>query len=184
MWILPGLTTMYEVYSNWQIAREHFNHDWLKNQYLPALESFRNILKGQVQREHSDRDFWEIDLPQWEEHRAEADNLIREFEECMSPRVLLDDPPLCGLDKENKEWVGDVVHALWSARLSLSDLKESTTYCLATADEAYIKLKADIDANLDAGINNMQIQLFDDFRNACHALARAFERFPSSIRIV
>jgi hypothetical protein len=175
---------MCEFYSNWQVARGRFNHDWLKNQYLPALESFRNILKGEVQRVHSTQEFWEIDLPQWEEHRAEADALIRGFEECMSPRVLLDEVPLCGLDKETKSWIGDAVHALWSARLSVPDLRESATSCLETADAAYTKLKASTDANLGVGINKKLIQLFDEFRNSCHALARAFERFPSSVKVV
>jgi len=176
---------MYELYSSWQTARGRFNHDWLKNQYIPALESFRNILSGQVQRANPAHDFWEFDLPQWKIHRAEADSLISGFEEAMSPRVLFDEIPLCGCDEETKDWMGLLVHALWSARLSVPDLTEHAAKCLETADEAYEKLIAGgIEVKLGAGMNRMTVKVFEEFRSACHGLASAFERFPDTVRVV
>jgi hypothetical protein len=175
---------MSELYSSWQAARERFNHDWLKNQYIPALESFRNILKGQVQRADHEQDFWEVDLPQWETNRSEAGSLIREFEAAMSPRVLFDEIPLCGCNEEIKDGVGRLVHRLWSTRLSVPDLIKRAAECLEATDKAYKELKADLKENPSGGINRTMVQHFEEFRNACHALAGAFEQFPSRVRVV
>lgn len=172
---------MSEFYIDWQMARGRFNHDWLKNRYLPALESFRNVLCGKVRRVDAGREFWEIDFPQWEAHRGDAADLIRGFEVCMSPRILLDESPLCGCDGETKQWVGDVAHTLWSARLSVAELKKNAEACLKTADVAYAKLKSCTGANPVVDRDHGLLQKFDEFRNACHALAQAFERFPSRV---
>ena len=168
----------------WQIARERFNHDWLKNQYIPALESFRNILKGDVQRINAHQDFFEIDLPQWEIHQAEAACLIRRFEESMSPHVLFNEIPLCGCDEGTRTWMGGLVMTLWSVRLSISDLTQHAALCLESVDAAYEKLKAGIEENIDAGMNERLFQRFEEFRHSCHALADAFERFQNNVRVV
>ena len=166
------------------MTREQFNHDWLKNQYIPALESFRNILTGQVQRLNPDQDFWYVEFPEWETHRTEAARLISGFEESMSPRIFFDEIPLSGCDTETKNWMGLLITKLWSARLSVPELTERAADCLKTANEAYEKLNAGLETNLHSKENDALAQSFEEFRNACHALARAFERFPNRVRVV
>jgi hypothetical protein len=176
--------TMSEFYPDWQMARGRFNHDWLKNRYLPTLESFRNILHGRVQRANTDQEFWEVDLPEWAVRGPEAETLIREFEESMSPRILFDEDPLCGLDEDTKNWMGHLVNLLWSARLSVTEVIENATKCLDNANEAYGKLISEKKASIGPVVNSMLVQRFETFRSACHALAAALERFPGSVRVV
>lgn len=162
----------------WQVSRERFNHDWLKNQYIPALESFRNILKGKVQRPNCHDDFWQVDLPQWEIRGVEVETLITEFEQSMSPCVLFEEIPLCGFDDETKEWMAVLVHALWRSRLSVAELTEHARICFESANEAYGKITSANDSRF--GVS----QVLDEFLNACYALASAIERLPSSVRVV
>ena len=73
----------------WQKRRSEFNHDWLKNRFIPALAKWLNLLDDRIEDLSFEHTFVETVLPQWEDHREEALALPRDFEQEMSPRTLL-----------------------------------------------------------------------------------------------
>ncbi len=174
---------MYRVPPAWQERRSRFNHNWLKNQFLPALESFHNALKGQLERADLDRSFLEVDLPQWESQRAEAYALAADFVRDMSPWTLFDQAPLARYDEETKKWLGDVVHALWMARYPVHHWVDEASARVRNVDAAYNCLQATLRTCPDTWTAAKLLPVVNNFRLACHCLAKAIEQFPSTVRV-
>jgi hypothetical protein len=97
------------VSTSWQRRRSELNHDWLKNRYLPALAKWINILDDYVEDYGFEKDFLELTLPQWEEHRLLVIALIESFEIEMSPGIQLSHPPLSHLPESTKMWLHSLI---------------------------------------------------------------------------
>lgn len=170
----------------WQSRRSRFNHDWLKNQFLPALDNFLNILDGRVEDEETEATFIASVLPIWETHRTEAHLLPADFERCMSPRTLFERPPLSRCDEETRCWLGDLIHKLWLARYMVGDLVANASARAREVDDAYIKLQQGLEeckSKLTARELRPLRPLFGQFRQACYRLALSIERFPNKVLV-
>src|ERR1051326_4473635 len=91
-------------FSSWQKRRSSFNHDWLKNQFMPALAKWLNLLDNKIEDPDFERAFIASVLPKWEQHREEALRLPRDFEQEMSPRRLFECHPLAHHNVHTKQW--------------------------------------------------------------------------------
>ena len=60
-------------------------------------------------------------LLQWENKRDAFKRFIDNSEEALSPKQLLYEPPLNRMTKENKEWLGEVIHALFLTRTGIKN---------------------------------------------------------------
>jgi hypothetical protein len=125
----------------WQRRRSAFNHDWLKNKFMPALATCHNGLKGHVEYEGLERTILEQVIPEWVAHRVEAISLLADFEREMSPKVLVDRPPLVTACPHVREWLGDLVHNLWLARYPIRDLRAAAGAAAAEADTLSDRLR-------------------------------------------
>ena len=118
----------------WQKRRTAFNHDWLKNRFLPALAKWINLLDDRLEDLAFQQSFVATVLPQWEGHRAEASALPRNFAVQMSPRSLL------GARRDT--WLGLLVHFLWLNRYPVFRWVQAATARANEAEEAYQRLRA------------------------------------------
>jgi hypothetical protein len=171
----------------WQRRRRTFNHDWLKNRYLQAIDSFQNVLDGYVEDPDFEVAFFEQHLPEWEEHRAEAHSLAFEFEFSMSPRVVvMDRSVLVCHDETCREWWGHLVHNLWIARYPIASWVQGAVANANAVEEWYplVKLQPGMHADYRQLIQAASFrEAFKVFRGACHALAHSIEQFPSTVGI-
>jgi hypothetical protein len=170
----------------WQTRRSTFNHDWLKNRFIPALARFMNLLDDLVEDSEFERSFTTRILLEWEEHRSEALSLCLDFEREMSPRVLLDSPPLSYCDDETRQWLGNVIHALWLARYPVRDWIAEASASVSEADAAYDLLHSElIKFMYTQSVCTLYPlrQLFADFLRKCRKLANSIERFPSEVMV-
>lgn len=169
---------------SWQKRRGEFNHNWLKNKYLPALGKLQNLLDDYIE----DDEFWgpfitDV-LPKWESHRAEARDLIENFELEMSPRVLLEHDPFSRLDNEVRIWLSELVHNLWLTRYPVTQWIEEAIGCMRDVDDAYKRIKKILKECPDNKLAEALKQQKDEFREynrVCRKLGKAFETFPSRI---
>lgn len=172
---------------HWQKLRGRFNHDWLKNQYMPALAKYLNILDDRVEDEEFERSFVSEILPEWEHHRAEALMLARDFEGALSPRCLFEMPPLSRCDETTRQWLGDLAHALWLRRYPVEQWVSAAIAAIESADHAYRRLRELLQESQEdddaAQATRAHHEQFVEFRALCQNLANAVSRFPSEIKV-
>jgi hypothetical protein len=171
----------------WQRRRSRFNHDWMKNGFIPAVSSCLNSLQGRVESSELLVAFFDEILPEWEKHRETALELPRLFEEEMSPRILLNTPPLSLLPTETRFWLGAVVHGLWLARYPVREWVDDVSACVAEADSLYWQLREAL--GQQAGIGGSErghaiLPELGQFMEACFRLSKAIEQFPSDVRVI
>lgn len=171
--------------SSWQKRRSVFNHDWLKNQYLPALAKLLNLIDSEVEDPEFARVFVRLILPQWEPRSEEVLSIIRDYERFMSPMLLIDSSRLSGCDAYTKRWLRNFVHSLWLKKNSITDIMNSAAARVEQVDTTYRQLKSSLrHCNVESG-NDLQPlrESFAKFREQCQSLATAMERFPNGIKL-
>lgn len=172
---------------NWQKRRGEYNHDWLKNQYLPALSSWINLLDGRIKDASLERSFIPTILPKWEEKGGAALDLASTFEDEMSPRVLLDAPPLSNLDQETREWLGSLAHTLWLRRYNVDHVISNIITRYKQANQSYLQIKKHVHGI--SGTESIESILplrneFVTFKGLCQLLAQSIEMLPSEVETV
>lgn len=173
--------------AHWQTARSDFNHDWLKNQFLNALDTFEKRLASERISAQELEEFRDEDFPGWERRRADAERLASTFAEAMSPQNLFQEPPLCRADDETKAWLAPLVHELWMARHSVDHRVQELRRLIEAVDEAYGRCRRAFDEvegsskpeNLASRISD-----FHDLLECTRALSQCLSRFPRKIEVV
>ena len=173
--------------TTWQKARSAFNHDWLKNQYMPALAKYLNLIDDQIEDNEFERLFVSKVLPEWETHREEAIALARSFEQEMSPRSLFNQTSLSFCDEDTKRWLGSLIHELWSKRYPVKQWVENAMSAAERTEEAYQKLQASLrncrDTSSAAELRPLRPQILA-LRTQCQALANAISILPGEPRVL
>lgn len=104
--------------TNWNNLRAKLHHDWLQNRYLTFLKSRRDCFDN-TDACIEDREEVFEQLLQWRDKRELLESFINNTEDALSPRQLLYEPPLDRMSDENKEWLGEVIHALYLTRTGI-----------------------------------------------------------------
>ena len=106
--------------NEWNNLRAKLHHDWLQNRYLTFLKSWKDCFDD-VEACGQEREDVLEQLLQWENKRDAFKRFIDNSEEALSPKQLLYEPPLNRMTEENKEWLGEVIHALFLARTGIKN---------------------------------------------------------------
>jgi hypothetical protein len=171
---------------SWQKRRSEFNHDWLKNQYIPALAKCQNLLDGRVEDEEFESSFLTRIFPLWERHRGEALAIITLYEQMMSPARLLDEPPLSRLREGDKRWLGPVLHACWLSRTRADELAAVAVEVVRQVDASYLRLRQSLgDRWADDQLADLRpyAEQFAYFRERLQELANVVSAFPREINV-
>jgi hypothetical protein len=173
---------------NWEVRRAWLNHDWLAKIYASKLGAWRNVIEGLVQSERFVERFINHDFAEWERRRDALSALIDDFSVDMSPRVLLNRPPLDRLDDPTRAWLGELVERQWQARCDIPSLVQQARDAFVRADTLYWPLK-ELLAATTAGdpaiaVLDFEAARFAAFQQACADLSTALSLFPHEISIV
>lgn len=172
--------------SEWQRRRTDFNHDWLKNQYIPALAKFQNLLDDRIEDPQFEQVFVVDVLPHWKDHYDEANQLPQDFEQEMSPRRFVERMDFGSSDYDGR-WLADLMHHLWLARYPVREWVEQAEKQVQKTDRVYRELQeslAECDDVRSAEALRPFREEFAAFRDQCQELATAIEQFPSEIKVV
>lgn len=172
---------------SWQKRRSEFNHDWLKNKYIPKLGAWVNLLDERIEDVDLEKSYVTSILPDWESHKNEAIALPLDFEADMSPKTLFNEPPLSNCDDDTKQWLGELIHHLWLIRYSVDKLISDALESAKETNDSYGKLQS----ALKGCTNTSSVKalkpfraLFADFLKSCRALSEAIEKFPGGAAAV
>jgi hypothetical protein len=170
----------------WQRHRSAFNHDWLKNHYMPALAKWLNLLDGKIRDASFEHSYLKTLFPEWESHLQEGLALIQGFEGEMVPSSLFSRPPLSRCDEDTKDWLPALADALWRARYPVTEWVPAAGAAASTANASYEELARSVRAKFGSTSAEELRRLrgdFAEFHARCQALATAIEKFPSRMMV-
>jgi hypothetical protein len=168
----------------WQMRRSDFNHQWLKNQFLSALDCAANYFSGKLRGEGYLEEFFSSDFRSWESKTTEGRRLIDDFEIDMTPRILFESEPLCGWDEALFQAGSLAIHELWLARNRVRSIAGHAHDCLNAADGAYHILSQVIKEECSDFRSQEVRNCFEIFRSSCRILSESVEMFPSRLLVV
>jgi hypothetical protein len=169
--------------TDWQRRRSDFNHQWLKNRFLSALDAAEQVIQGRIRAAAYWQEFLEIDLHEWQERREDLQTLLVEFEAEMSPRQLFDYSPLSDCESPAMAVLAELMHELWLARYPVKTWLEKAKTASSKVNTHFERLRK-IPPVDDAGKAQPEfVSEFEDFRAACRNLSKAIEKFPDRILV-
>lgn len=166
----------------WHRRRTRFNHDWLKNEFLPALTTFRNISKGVARGPSLGESFRREELAGWPAHMAEARELACKFTAQMSPRTMFSVFPLSSAEESTRQWLAPLVHELWLRRAGAQAIADRALESIEAADASWRRLQTALGPE-ESSSGSGVLEAAEDLLARCQALARSFEKFPRAMRI-
>lgn len=131
--------------SEWQIRRQEFYHDWLKNRFLNSFDDFIEQLQKNNPDIHRVSAFLVEDFPAWNSERQDAERIVQSIEDGMSPQRFLSCAPLSGCDVETQEWLEHLVHGLWLSRYPVKEKAKESQEALASVNELYEKIAYELE---------------------------------------
>jgi len=174
------------IQTDWQRRRTAFNHDWLKNVYVPALEKWLNLLDDEIEDKVFEQAFVAGVLPAWGRHQEEAQALVGDFENALSPRRLFDLPPLARCGAGTKSWLGDVMHGLWHHRSHVRDLLRAAEEASDKVESSYRYLQQELEGSATTksaeALRPLKPQ-FESLVDGCSDLAQAISKFPAETKV-
>ena len=166
--------------SEWQIRRNKFNHDWLKNKFLNSFNDFI----AQLQKRKPDltrvSEFLAEDFPAWKSHQQDAEWIVQSFEDSMSPRRLLSRSPLNRCGNETQEWLGNLIHELWIFRNSVKEKAKESQDALISVNELYEKIVSELEQSRPIGLTKL-IALspqFCELKGTYESLSKTLSNLP------
>ena len=164
--------------SSWNNLRAKLHHDWLQSRYLTFLKSWKECFDD-VERCHPDREDVLEQLLQWRSKRDGFITLINSAEEALSPKQLLYEPPFDRMSEENKEWLGEVIHALYCSRTGIRDKIAILNSMIAEIDKIVDEVSHMLKIGKSDGQANGEriISVFVDF-------SRKINELPHEIQVI
>ena len=168
--------------SEWQRRRSEFNHDWLGNQFLPALAKCHRVLLGEVEDIEFTIRFEQNVLPQWSAHVPDLVVLLDNYEISMSPRTLVEQSRIGG-HGEVYAWVVKDVHSLWMVRYCVDKRLAEVRVRLGAADTSFAGLCEASLTNSTTPTSNL-IKSLQGFRCSCMALSDSIHLLERDVQLV
>ena len=168
---------------NWQRDRSDFNHQWLKNRLLSALDAADNVIKGRVRSIGYLQELIDVDIPEWQERRKDLHTLLNDFESQMSPQQFILSSPLSDCEEPVKETLAELMHELWLVRYPVQEWLDNAKNAAEEVNLYYEHLRNCKPIDSDGNIQPEFVTYFDAFRSSCRKLSKAIEQFPNQILI-
>lgn len=166
--------------SEWQIRRNKFNHDWLKNRFLNSFDDFIVQLKKSKPAVTRVSEFLGTDFPAWKTHQQDTQWIVESFEDSMSPRRLLASSPLNRCDDETHAWLGNLVHGVWLTRYPVKRKVQESRDALAAVNEMYEKITRELEQSSPIGLPKLIALLpqFSELQETYQTLSKTLSNLP------
>ena len=166
--------------SEWQVRRNKFNHDWLKNKFLNSFDDFIVQLKKSKPAVTRVSEFLATDFPAWKTHQQEAQWIVESFEDSMSPRRLLASSPLNRCADETHAWLGNLVHGLWLTRYPVKRKIQESRDALAAVNKMYEKIIRELEQSRPIELTKLIALLpqFSELQETYQTLSKTLSNLP------
>ncbi len=162
---------------DWVKLRSKLHHDWLQNSFITFLEANQDCLNS------TDSVNDEIDdildqLLEWQNRHSKFLKFIEDAVEALSPRQLLNTPPLSNLCEEDRVWIGDLVHSIYLQKTQINSTIKNL-----------IKAFNKVDSLVNIVVSNLQGEHFaetdkcgEKLLNEIIVLSKQISALPNSIQ--
>ena len=140
-------------FREWDIQRAKLNHSWLLNQFITFLKSEKDAINAPHQDIHENTAIVE-QLLGWNTRKSAIRDLISQSEAALSPRQLLYQHPLDRLPSEVKEWLADVVHAIYLQQSSVPNTVKKLESTFQVLDLLVSQSVASLNGEPVSSLNN------------------------------
>ena len=166
--------------SEWQIRRNKFNHDWLKNKFLNSFDDFIVQLKKSKPVVTRVSEFLVTDFPAWKTHQQDAQWIVEFFEDGMSPQRLLASSPLNRCDDETHAWLGNLVHGLWLTRYPVKRKVQESRDALAAVNKMYEQITRELEQSCPIELTKLIALLpqFSELQETYQTLSKTLSNLP------
>ena len=126
------------MHGSWEQARSHFNHGWLKNQFIAVLLKCRQVQQRTVLNDSAQQDL-QARLAQWPDERRAADAVVAEVQAAVEQELRDEidvsvDTRVVRLanELERRRWISalDPCSAAAAARVAIDELDASINHAL------------------------------------------------------
>jgi hypothetical protein len=164
---------------NWLSVRGSFNHQWLANNYLNQLGYWVSAMNAEGDDPTFVEDFVNDTLNQWNHRSIEAQWVVDNMVDALSPIRLFDAEPLSRIPQEIREPVAKACHLLWLQRTEVP--RERAINAKNQVDLKYARLVACLSKRSRPLTQKSAKKCFPlavEFEAACEELKKAFEELP------
>jgi hypothetical protein len=155
----------------------------LKNRFLDRLDTFIDDDLTETNPELPWLTvFIDDDLSRWTWHSSETQVLLNTYPELLTPRTLLEKPPLDAFNAKNKRWIGDIADALWRARHNVEQDLNDAQDALDEVNSIYHTLASDLEKIESVADLKRLRPTFQSLRGAGYDLVSALGNFCREVR--
>ena len=170
--------------NTWQKRRIEFNHDWMKNIYLISMDAFIgriHDLKETTRVNGRVEEFIKIRFFEWELHKKEAEWLINNFKNQMSPKECLNSGFLKYYSEDDKKWMGELIHELWLIRHPVDEWIKNSHKAFNKVEKLYrdIKVQLSKHKHFNATYLLSMKTVFENFCEACSKFSETISQLPN-----
>lgn len=164
---------------SWQFRRGGFNHQWLANNYLNQLRYWVSEMECGGDDPLFESGFLNDTLKQWCHRSNEAQWIVENAAEALSPSRLFGEVPLNRIPADIREPVAEACHLLWLGRTSAP--RQRAELAKINVDSAFEKLMSCLKGcrvPLTQKSTKNCLPLALEFEAACKELNKALEELP------
>ncbi len=163
---------------SWQKSRKRWNHDWLKNRWIPAISAYCRVLAGEVIDDSSTMSIYSRLNDDFLPGCTEVRGIINRFRQEMSPRLLFQFAPLSHCDTETLRWLPEVTEQLWLSKYGVDQITRAAAFQLEQTETAARDL---LQAIREGQRSDSVVSLSQKLLNACVSLSEGLSAFPDQI---
>ena len=126
----------------------------------------------------------EKQFAEFKKKKADFGTLINEAVEALSPAQLLDEYPLIRMSSENKEWLGEVIHALYCERTGIREIVKALTEKFRSICEAHTLLSRILKGENDVLLKLAGEHPFKSYYKHIQELSRMISSLPHEVQVV
>lgn len=160
--------------AEWNTLRAKLHHDWMQK-YLTFLYARRDALDEMAAGGIEWREDIKEQMLEWNEKKELFRKLLNSCEEALSPCQLFYEPPLKSMSKEDKEWLGEVIHGLYIIRTRIRETVSKLKEIFDEADKAFENLLQN---------RSEESSLAKFFMDKLTELSKELSKLPHGIQVV
>jgi hypothetical protein len=168
---------------DWQLRRSQLNHHWLKNEFSRHLRAFITRLAAREPDPGRIAEFLKEDWPMFAANHGALLDLLSSAEDALSPRQLIDLPPLSRCPQQTRYWLGRLVHALWLARSPIREKVRNVRRALDASFRTYLELSAFISEPFDLDQLRSMYASFQAFEVEVQRVCICLSRLPREVQV-
>lgn len=170
--------------SDWNNLRAKLHHDWLQNSYLTFLMARASYLDDSLYKRKIIRQDIVDEFFEFKSQMKRFDQLFKEAMEALSPRQLLNNYPLNKMTSDNKDWIGELVHALYLNKTNIVETIDRLNKQLSFLYDYHSLLYRLLEGEKDQLMKEIKTSSFKTFLSLMQDFSKNISALPHEVQTI